>query len=211
MGSLAHRRGATPCDSTRTAGTFDHMCPDQDVTRLLGELRNARSDAVVDELLPLVYDELRRVARARLRGEREGHTLNATALVHEAYLKLVDQRETDWKNRAHFFAVASRAMRRILIDYANMRNAQKRGGGEAVVTLADGDAAYSARTDDLLALDEALRTLETLDPRQAQVVQLRFFGGLRSQEIAEVLDVSLATVNRDWRSARAWLTTRLRT
>ena len=187
------------------------MTREQDVTRLLGELQEAENDAVVNELLPLVYEELRRVAQARLRGERTGHTLSATALVHEAYLRLVDQRKTDWKNRAHFFAIASRAMRRILVDHANKRNAQKRGGGEALVTLADGDAAYTARSEELVDLDEALQTLERMDPRQAQVVQLRFFGGLRHEEIAEVLGVSLATVNRDWRSARAWLTTALRT
>lgn len=185
------------------------MSYDHDVTRLLGQLEAAQSDSVIEELLPLVYDELRRVAAVRLQGERAGHTLSATALVHEAYLKLVDQRNSNWKNRAHFFAIAARAMRRVLIDHANKRRAQKRGGGDAVVTLAEGDAAIDLQDEELLNLDEALRTLEALDSRQAQIVQLRFFGGLRHEEIAEVLGVSLATVNRDWRSARAWLTTEL--
>ncbi len=186
------------------------MADNHDVTRLLGQINAAESGSVVDELFPLVYDELRRVAASRLQAERAAHTLSATALVHEAYLKLVDQRNADWKNRAHFFAISARAMRRILIDHANRRRAQKRGGDGVLVTLAEGDAAVAMRDEELLNLDEALQALEKLDPRQAQIVQLRFFAGLRHEEIAEVLGVSLATVNRDWRAARAWLTSQLR-
>lgn len=185
------------------------MGSEHDVTRLLGELGSISGRAQVDEVLPLVYEELRRLAEARLRGERPDHTLNATALVHEAYVKLVDQRRTDWKNRAHFFAIAARAMRRILVDHANKRNAAKRGGGAPLVTLVDGETPRDTGAEQLIELDEALHALEAVDGRQAQVVQLRFFAGLGHEEIAEALGVSVATVNRDWRSARAWLTAHL--
>jgi RNA polymerase sigma factor (TIGR02999 family) len=179
-----------------------------DVTALLLQLDGA-GDRVVDRLLPLVYDELRAIAGARLRAERPGHTLSATALVHEAYLKLVDQERVDWKNRAHFFAIAATAMRRILLDYAIARNAEKRGGGAPVVTLVDDAADRESSVEDLLAVDAALRKLAALDQRQEKVVELRFFAGLRMEEIAEALGISLATANRDWRIARAFLTTEL--
>jgi RNA polymerase sigma factor (TIGR02999 family) len=179
-----------------------------DVTELLLGLDQDR-DRAVDRLFPKVYDELRAVATARLRAERAGHTLSATALVHEAYLKLVDQRRVDWKNRAHFFAIAARAMRRILLDHATARNAEKRGGGAALVTLGEESASRESNLDEVLALDQAMGRLAALDPRQERVVELRFFGGLNLEEIAEVLGVSLASVNRDWRMARAFLTAEL--
>jgi RNA polymerase sigma factor (TIGR02999 family) len=180
-----------------------------DITELLLGLEHDRERAV-DLLFPKVYDELRAVAGARLRAERAGHTLSATALVHEAYLKLVNQSRVDWKNRAHFFAVAASAMRRILIDYAEARNAGKRGGGAAFVTLGEESASQDSNLDELLAIDQAMTRLAGLDERQARVVELRFFGGMTLEEIAEVLGVSLASINRDWRTARAFLTTELR-
>jgi RNA polymerase sigma factor (TIGR02999 family) len=180
-----------------------------EITELLLSLEHDRERGV-DLLFPKVYDELRAVAGARLRTERAGHTLSATALVHEAYLKLVNQSRVDWKNRAHFFAVAARAMRRILIDYAEARNAGKRGGGVAFVTLGDEGASRDSNIDDLLAIDQAMTRLAGLDERQARVVELRFFGGMTLEEIAEVQGVSLASINRDWRTARAFLTTELR-
>jgi RNA polymerase sigma factor (TIGR02999 family) len=175
-----------------------------DITQLLVELGRG-DDAVVDALMPRVYDEMRVLARRQLRGERPDHTLNATALVHECYLKLVRQEEVDWKNRAHFFGIASLAMRRILINYANKRLAEKRGGGAAVVTFEEGFMGGEAQAEELLALDEALTRLEAMNERQSKGVTMRFFGGLTQKEIAEVLDVSVPTVRRDWRIARAWL------
>jgi len=180
-----------------------------DVTELLRRIDGTASDAV-DALFPRVYDELKRVAASRLRSEREGHTLSATALVHEAYLKLVDQDRVDWQNRAHFFAVAARAMRRILLDHAIAKRAAKRGGGAPVVTLGGQDVAAASNADEIIAIDQALERLAGLDARQAKVVELRFFGGLTLEEIAEVEGVSLASVNRAWRTARAFLTVELR-
>ena len=189
------------------------MSASGDVTELLLGISAGGDQAVggraVDRLLPLVYEELRAIAASRMRAERAGHTLSATALVHEAYLKLVDQRRADWKNRAHFFAVAARAMRRILLDYAIARQAEKRGGGEAIVTLHDDHPDEASSLDDIVAVDEALTRLAALDERQARVVELRFFAGLGMEEIAEALGVSLATANRDWRVARAFLTAEL--
>lgn len=181
----------------------------RDVTVLLGQL--AGGDAkVVDSLLPLVYDELRGIARGQLRRERKDHTLNATALVHEAYLKLVDQRNVDWKNRAHFFAIAAQAMRRILINYAQQRRAQKRGGDMVATTFDDELVPRETKADQLIDMDEALTRLKALSERQAAVVEYRFFGGLTHEEIAEVLGVSVPTVRRDWRLARAWLSNQLK-
>ncbi len=185
------------------------MADSHDVTELLLSLDSDRGRAV-DRLFPLVYDELRGVAAARLRAERAGHTLSATALVHEAYMKLVNQDRVDWQNRAHFFAVAARAMRRILMDYATRRNAEKRGGGAPVVTLGVESGQQDSNLDELLSINQALERLGKLNERQEKVVELRFFGGLRLEEIAEVLGVSLASVNRDWRMARAFLTTELK-
>ncbi|MCW5980746.1 MAG: sigma-70 family RNA polymerase sigma factor [Bryobacteraceae bacterium] len=176
----------------------------QQVTQLLGELASGDRSAV-HRLLPLVYAELRRIASRRLSRERSGHTLQATALVHEAYLRLVDQRKTDWRNRAHFFGVAAQLMRHILLDYAKTHGAAKRGGGALRVTLDESMAVDSVRVEELLVLDEALSRLERLDPQQARVVELRYYGGLNVQETAEALGVSTATVKREWAMARAWL------
>jgi RNA polymerase sigma-70 factor (ECF subfamily) len=182
----------------------------KDFTLLLGELSGGNR-TVVDELMPLVYDELYRIAHNRLQYERRGHTLNATALVHEAYLKLVDQQRITWQNRAHFIAIAAQAMRRILINYAQSRKAQKRGGGQPVITFIDEAVVRETRSEELLALDDALKQLAVLNERQSKVVELWFFGGLTHEEIAEVLDVSVPTVRRDWRLARAWLSRELKT
>jgi RNA polymerase sigma-70 factor, ECF subfamily len=175
-----------------------------DVTRLLGEIRNGKRDAE-PRLMEAVYPELRRIALRYLRGERQGHSLQATALVNEAYLRLVGHLENDWKNRSHFFAVAATLMRRILVDHARERNAQKRSGGRQQVELLDNMAISEDRLDDILAIDEAMKRLAEWDPRQCKVVELRFFAGLTEEEIAEVLGVAPRTVKRDWTVARAWL------
>ncbi len=178
------------------------------VTQLLAELTGGNED-VVNALLPMVYDELHRVAENQLHRERQDHTLNATALVHEAYLKLVDQSRVSWQNRAHFLGVAALAMRRILINYAQQRRALKRGGDLIATTFDDELVPRETRADQLLDLDEALNRLKALSERQAAVVEYRFFGGLTHQEVAEVLGVSVPTVRRDWRLARAWLSREL--
>jgi RNA polymerase sigma factor (TIGR02999 family) len=157
------------------------------------------------ELMPLVYDELRRLARGYLRRERPNHTLQPTALVHEAYLRLIDQSRVNWQNRAHFFGIAARVMRQLLINHAEARRAAKRGGSAERITLNDLDHVAVEQEVDLVALDEALKRLERLDPPQGQIVELRFFGGLTVEEIAEVMAVSPATVKREWGTARAWL------
>ena len=175
-----------------------------DLTRLLLAWRDGEPGAL-DRLAPLVYDELRRQARRQLHGERAGHTLQPTALVHEAFLRLVEQRRAQWQNREQFFAVASRAMRRVLVDHARARMAAKRGDGQTLVALDEARAPSASPGVDVLALDRALDRLAGLDPRQARVVELRYFGGLTAPETAAALDVSLATVNRDWAMARAWL------
>jgi RNA polymerase sigma factor (TIGR02999 family) len=182
--------------------------PQSEITRLLGQLSGG-NEAVVNALMPLVYDELRAMAERQLRRERSDHTLSATALVHEAYLKLVDQSRVTWQNRAHFYAIAAQAMRRILINYAERRVAAKRGGGQIRVTLTDGIEGPEQRAEDLVALDRALDRLAELDARQSKVVEMRFFAGLTHEEIAEVLGVSVPTVRRDWRMARAWLSREL--
>ena len=161
--------------------------------------------AALDELMPLVHAELRRIARNYMRGERKGHTLQTTALINEAYLRLVDQKQVRWQNRAHFLAIASEMMRRILVDYARRRQFQKRGGGAIQVTLSDAAEVVNERSPDLVALDEALTSLAEFDPRRSRVVELRFFGGLSIEETAEVLKVSPTTVERDWTIAKAWL------
>ena len=178
--------------------------PKFEITRLLRA--HAEGDATaLDQLLPRVYDELRRIARGRLQRERPDHTLAATDLVHETFLKLMPFDRVDWRDRAHFFAVASRAMRNVLIDHAVRRGAAKRGGGAAPLTLDEHDGAVDHSIDDLIALGEALSRLEALDARQARVVECRFFGGLSLDETAAALDISAATVSRDWTFARAWL------
>ena len=160
----------------------------------------------MEEILPLVYDELRRIAARKLRNERTSHTLNATALVHEAWLELTKLNRINWQNRSHYLAIAAQAMRRILIDHAVARRRQKRGGGQAPIHL-EGDAwaVADARGEELLALDEALLRLGAMNERQAQVVTYRFYGGMSVEETAETLNVSPATVKREWATARAWL------
>jgi RNA polymerase sigma-70 factor (ECF subfamily) len=174
-----------------------------EVTKLLAEMR-AGNRGAESRLMPLVYGELRKLARHYMRSERPDHTLQATALVHEAYLRLVGQREVDWHNRAHFFAVAAQSMRRILVDHARAHLAQKRAKGDQPISLEDACAIANAGSRELLALDEALARLATQDPRQARIVELRFFGGLKEAEVAEALGVSTRTVKREWRVARAW-------
>jgi len=184
------------------------MPPAEPFTALLDDLTGGNR-TVVDALLPRVYDALRDLAHRKLRGERANHTLNTTALVHEAYEKLVQQDRMTWQNRAHFMGVAALSMRRILINYAHKRNAQKRGGGAPVATFEDGMAPRDVHAEELIDLDDALKQLEQLNERQAKVVTYRFFGGLTQKEIAEILDVSVPTVRRDWRLARAWLSSEL--
>lgn len=174
------------------------------VTQLL--LKGSQGDKrALDALLPLVYDELHRLARIYLSRERTDHTLQPTALVHEAYLRLIDQRAVDWRNRAQFFGVAAQMMRRILVNYALSRKAAKRGGGVTRLSLDEAVDYFEERELDLVALDEALVDLATVDAEQSRIVELRFFGGLTIDETAEVLAVSPATVKREWSMARAWL------
>ena len=175
-----------------------------DVTQLLKRLENGDRDAV-EQLFPLVYDQLRGTARRALAGERPGHTLQATELVHEAYFKLLGSAQVDWQGRAHFVAIAARAMRQILVDHARKRQADKRGGGVQHVTLGDAQADLALPPEEVLALDAALDRLQEQDPRLRSVVEYRFFGGLTEKEIAEVLDLTIRTVQRDWVKARAWL------
>jgi RNA polymerase sigma factor (TIGR02999 family) len=180
------------------------MSSPQDVTGLLRAW--ARGDRpALDALTPLVYEELRRLARSYLRREKPGHTLQPTALVHDAYLRLVDSRLPDWRDRAHFYGVAAHLMRQILVDHARERNAVKRGGGAIHLSIAEDLAVLPEHQIDLVALDDALERLAACGPRKAQVVELRFFGGLNEDEIAEVLKVSAVTVRRDWQFSKAWL------
>jgi len=175
-----------------------------DVTQLLVEWRNG-SRSALDRLIPLVERELRRLARSYMRRERADHTLQTTALVNEAYMLLVKQRNVQWQNRAHFFAIAAQLMRRVLIDHAKSHRRAKRGGGAIKVSLEDIAAPISTRSEELLALDAALNKLAAIDARKGRVVEMRYFGGLSFEEAAEVLEVSPNTVMRDWRMARAWL------
>jgi len=161
--------------------------------------------AALNKLIPLVYAELRRIAARVLRQERPDHSLNTTALVHEAYLRLVDQRQVRWQERSHFFGVAAQMMRRVLVDHARRRAAAKRGGAQGRVDLKDQAMVSGAGTFDLIALDEALCQLATFDPRQSQIVEVRFFGGLTIEATAEALRISPATVKREWVAAKTWL------
>ena len=181
------------------------MAPSRsEVTQLLQQWSDGRQDAL-DRLLPQIYAQLRRLAASYLRRERRDHTLQATALIHEAFVKLIDQRAVRWQSRAHFFGIAAQAMRRILVDHARAHQAAKRGDGERPVSL-DDVAVIGAMPDvELLALHEVLTRLEALDPRQSRLVELRFFGGLTLEETAEVLQISPATVGREWTLAKAWL------
>jgi len=175
-----------------------------DVTNLLIQLKNGNRDAQ-SRLIPLVYAELRRVAARYMRGEQPGHTLQATALVHEAYLRLAGQKEIGWQNRAHFFGVAANIMRRILVDHARAKQAKKRGGSDQKVSFDEAVLVQPEPPQQFLALDEALERLAKRDPRQSRIVELRYFGGLSEEEAAEVLGISVRTVKRDWKMARAWL------
>jgi RNA polymerase sigma-70 factor (ECF subfamily) len=175
-----------------------------EVTQLLLDWSDG-DQAAFDALMPLVYDELRQMAHRYMSRERPGHTLQTTALVSEAYLRLVDQKRVHWQNRAHFFAVAAQAMRRILIDYARKQRYAKRGGGAPKISLEEAAVMSQERAADLVALDQALITLASLDPRQSRVVELRFFGGLTIEETAEVLRLSVDMVKREWATAKAWL------
>lgn len=174
------------------------------ITALLDAHRSGDPDAL-DEVLPIVYEEMRQMAHHRMRGERSDHTLNTTALVHEAYLKLIRFDRLNWQSRTHFFAIASQVMRNVLVDYAVKQKAQKRGGNWDRVTLHDGDAKTEVDLSDVVAVHHALERLAEVDKRQVRVVECRFFGGLTMQETAEALDISPATVGRDWKMARAWL------
>jgi RNA polymerase sigma factor (TIGR02999 family) len=176
----------------------------REVTQLLVEWRNGDA-AALNQLMPLVYDELHQIADRYMRGERPDHVLQATALVHEAYLRLVELENIEWQDRAHFFAVAARMMRRVLVDYARHRQSKKREVGETTLSLDEVATVSQEQEPALLALDDALSSLEALDPRKCQIVEFKFFGGLTNQESAEVLGVSHATVEREWRWARAWL------
>ena len=175
-----------------------------DVTELL--LRwNAGDNQALDDLTPLLYKDLRRLAGDALNRERPGHTLSATALVHEAYLRLVDQRRVNWENRAHFFGAAARIMRRVLVDHARAKTATKRGGSAAKVAIEHDMAVVDALAENLVDLDIALNTLMAIDDRKARIVEMKFFAGMTNQEVATALGISDATVERDWKLARAWL------
>jgi RNA polymerase sigma-70 factor, ECF subfamily len=175
----------------------------KEVTRLLVDWGNG-DQAALDELLPLVYDELRRLAGRYMRRESQDHTLQTSALVNEAYLRLVDQKSVQWQNRAHFFGVAAQLMRRILVDHARSRLRAKRGGRAQMVSLAE-QAIMSEEVAEVIALDEALSSLAELDLRKSHIVEMKFFGGLTNEEVAEVLKVTSRTVEREWRKAKAWL------
>jgi RNA polymerase sigma-70 factor, ECF subfamily len=180
----------------------------QRITRLLGEIEAGKS-ASADELVPLLYGELRRLASSYLRRERPGHTLQPTALVNEAYLKLVEQRDIAWSGRAHFIGIAARVMRQVLVDHARRGQALRRGGGKPRLTLQEALVYSREQPGDLLAIDELLGRLAALDARQAEIVELRTFGGLTVEETAEALSISAATVKREWAIAKAWLTREL--
>lgn len=178
--------------------------PAHEVTRLL-QAWSEGDEGALQELMPLVYKELHRLARRYMAGERSGHTLQTSALVNEAYLRLVDVQKVNWQNRAHFFGVSAQLMRRILVDFARSRRSLKRGGDAPTVSLEEGMIVTSTRGADLVALDDALKTLAAMDPRRSRVVELRFFGGLSAEEAAEVLKVSPETVIHDWKLAKVWL------
>ena len=176
----------------------------QGVTELLIKLSDGKRDAV-DQLLPLIYDELKRIAASYLRRERSDHTLQPTALVNEAYMKMVDITQVSWQNKAHFIGVAANQMRRILVDHARQHNAQKRGGEFHILTLNEEIDKADEQSAELIALDDALTELAKMDPVKAKIVELRYFGGLTTEETAEVLDVSPITIKRHWKLTKAWL------
>jgi RNA polymerase sigma factor (TIGR02999 family) len=178
------------------------------ITQMLRQAQAGSRDAL-DDIFPIIYRELRQIASRQLVGERADHTLQPTALVHEAYMRLINQHSVDWQNRAHFFSIAAETMRRILVNHAVQRNAQKRGAGATRIELDEAVSYYDQRELDLVALDDALKSLAEFDPKQAKIVELRIFGGLTVEETASVLDVSESTVKREWRMAKSWLKTRL--
>ena len=178
--------------------------PPPEITQLLLSWRNGNEHAL-EELMPVVYSELRRLARNFMRRQNPGHTLQTTALVNEAYLRLIDSNRVNWQDRNHFFASSAQLMRRILVDFARKKNSLKRGGGQVQVTLDDHAEFAIAEQSDLLDLDEALSRLAELSPRQAQIVELRYFAGLTEEQVGETLEISSRTVRRDWNLARAWL------
>ncbi|HZN01360.1 MAG TPA: sigma-70 family RNA polymerase sigma factor [Pyrinomonadaceae bacterium] len=180
------------------------MASQANITELLSGYARGDKEAL-DQLMPIVYDELRRQAARYLRREQAGHTLQTTALIHEAYVRLVDQRNVQWQNRAHFFGIAAQLMRRILVDHARTKKRVKRGGSDVRVSLGDATVAVKGQDLDVVALDEALERLARIDEQQSRVVELRFFSGLTVEETAEVMGISKATVKRDWSMAKAWL------
>jgi RNA polymerase sigma-70 factor, ECF subfamily len=211
--SLVHNGVRAPQTVSYNPGRSPHSSPirgqpldpsSSDVTVLLSQLQKGDADAA-SRLIPLVYNELRRLAAHYMRQERPDHTLQATALVHEAYLKLINQRSVDWQSRAHFFGIAAQLMRRILIDHARAHLREKRGGAQPVLPLDEALVFSPEQSSELVHLDEALERLAKLDERQSKIVELRFFGGLSNEEAAEVLGVSSKTVKRDWSLAKAWL------
>jgi RNA polymerase sigma factor (TIGR02999 family) len=178
--------------------------PPENITELLASYGRGNKESL-DQLMPIVYDELRRQAARYLRREQVGHTLQTTALIHEAYVRLVDQRNMQWQNRAHFFGIAAQMMRRILVDHARSKKRVKRGGSEIRVSFEDANVAAKGQDLDVVALDEALERLAQIDEQQSRVVELRFFSGLSVEETAEVMGISKSTVKRDWSMAKAWL------
>lgn len=178
--------------------------PSHEITQLLAEWSNGNASAL-EKLTPLVYRDLHRLAQGYLRQERDGHTLQSTALVHEAYLRLVDQRGTKWQNRAHFFGVSAQLIRRILVDYARAHKAGKRGGTAPKLAIEEAGQIAQPQDVDLVALDDALNELAVIDPQQARIVELRYFAGLTIEETSEVIHISPATIKRDWVVAKAWL------
>jgi RNA polymerase sigma factor (TIGR02999 family) len=203
---ICDRYPSYPSASPFSQGDFVEHVSAGEITKLLRGWRDGDREAL-DSLLPIVYKELRRLAHFQLRQERPDHTLQSSALVNEAYLRLVGLNTPRWEGRSHFFAIAAQQMRQILVDYARRHRAQKRGDGIAAVSLDEGTMVLAAKgkTLDVVALDDALNALAQIDARKAQVVELRFFGGLNFDETAEVLKVSAVTVSRDWSTARAWL------
>jgi RNA polymerase sigma factor (TIGR02999 family) len=186
----------------------EHSVSPQEVTQLLADWSSG-DDGAFTKLTPLIYEELRRIAHRHMAGQRPDHTLQTTALVNEAYLRLADQTNPRWQNRAHFFAVAARAMRQILVSYARSQQSQKRGGGALKIELDDAALVSPQQSREIVDLHEALERLATLDSRKAQVVELKYFGGLNYDEVAEVLKISRVTVRRDWEFAKLWLYTEL--
>src|SRR5215472_14003636 len=201
MGVLSRQRGAHLMAGELSEG--QSVSP-QEVTRIL-QAWKAGDEGALERLMPLVYDELHRLARRYMAAEQTGHPLQTTALVHEVYLRLVDANSIDWQNRAHFYAICARLMRRILIDFARSRNYQKRGAGFAHIQLDEAATVSAVVGAEVLAVDEALKQLALIDSRKSEVVEMRFFGGLNVEEIATALQVSPETVMRDWKLAKAWL------